>query len=90
MFEYRQVAQALGPLCQELGFRLEVDQLPELSASGESQSMQLKCVQHFKSVAAAPSKGIFEAEQKADEDIEMGSIFKRDLASLHCPVAIKM
>jgi hypothetical protein len=33
---------------------------------------------------------MFEAEHKADEDMEMGSIFKRDLASLHCPVAIKM
>ena len=41
-------------------------------------------------MAAAPSKGMFEAEHKVDEQLEMGSIFKRDLASLHCPVAIKM
>jgi hypothetical protein len=51
--------------------------------------MQLKCAQHFKSVAAVASKGMFEAENNNDE-LEMGSIFKRDLASLHCPVAIKM
>lgn len=64
--------------------------MPELSPSGESQTMQLKCAQHFKSIPVGGSKGVFEAENNIEEDLEMGSIFKRDLASLHCPVALKM
>jgi len=35
VFEYRQVAAALQPICAEFGFRLEIDSLPELNPTGE-------------------------------------------------------